>query len=49
MWKVFFLFHTLEKAVCPLTPFLVKYFDMPIWHHTDEETLDALLEAQVDM
>jgi hypothetical protein len=30
-------------------PFLVKYFDMPIWHPTDEATLDELLDAQVDM
>ena len=42
----FFLFLTLDKAVCP---FLSKYFDMPIWHPTDEATLDALLDAQVDM
>ena len=27
----------------------VKYFDMPIWHPTDEATLDALLDAQVDI
>ena len=32
-----------------MCPFLVKYFDMPIWHPTDEATLDELLDAQVDM
>jgi hypothetical protein len=44
----FFLFHILDnlKSVCP---FLNKYIDMLIWHPTDKEILDALLEAQVDM
>ena len=42
----YFLFHTLDKALCPL---LVKYFDMPIWHPTNEKSLDVLMDAQVDM
>jgi hypothetical protein len=43
----FFLYLILDKAVV-LCPFLVKYFDMPIWHPTDENTLDSLLDAQVE-
>jgi hypothetical protein len=42
----YFLFLVLDKAVCP---FLVKYFDMPIWHPTCEKTLDNLLDAKVDL
>ena len=34
-----FLLHTLDKVVCP---FLVKYFDMPVWHPANEVTLDDL-------
>ncbi len=45
-FKRFFLFHVLDKVVCP---FLVKYFDMPIWHPTDEKSLDLLRAAEVDM
>ena len=45
-FEVFFMFHALDKVVCP---FLKKYFDMPIWHPTDERSLDELLDAQVDM
>jgi hypothetical protein len=46
-----FLLHTLDKVVCP---FLVKYFDMPVWllwHPVNEVTLDDLemMAAQVDM
>jgi hypothetical protein len=33
-FEKFFLFHVLDKVVCP---FLVKYFDMPIWHPTDSD------------
>ena len=42
----FSLFHVLDKVVCP---FLVKYFDMPIWHPTDEKSLDLLMAAELDM
>ncbi len=32
-----------------ILPFLVKYFDMQIFHDpTSEKTLDELLDAQVD-
>ena len=41
-----FLFHALDEVVCP---FLVKYFDMPIWHLTDEKSLDLLMAAELDM
>ncbi len=43
-----FLLHTLDKVV---RPFLVKYFDMPVWHPINEVTLDGLemMAAQVDM
>jgi hypothetical protein len=34
----------LDKVVCP---FMKTFFDMPIWHLTDE--LDALMIAQIDM
>jgi hypothetical protein len=30
-------------------PFLVKYLDMPIWHPKCEKTLDALLDAEIDV
>jgi hypothetical protein len=42
----YFLFLILDKAVCP---FLVKYFEMPIWHPTCEKSLDELLDAKVDL
>ena len=42
----YFLFLILNKVVCP---YLVKYFEMPIWHPTSEKTLDELLAAKVDM
>jgi hypothetical protein len=42
----FFLFPVLDKVVCP---FLVKYFDMQIWHQTDEKSLDLLMAAELDM
>ncbi len=42
----FSLFLVLDKVVCP---FLLKYFDMQIWHPTCEITLDQLLKAKVDM
>ncbi len=42
----FFLFLVLDKVVCP---FLVKCFDMPIWHPTCEKALDTLLDAKVDV
>jgi len=29
--------------------FLVKYFEMPIWHPTSEKALDELLDAEVDV
>jgi hypothetical protein len=40
------VFHVLDKGVCP---FLVKYFDMLIWHPTDEKSLDLLMAAELDM
>jgi hypothetical protein len=42
----YFLFLVLDKVVCP---FLVKYFEMPIWHPTSEKALDELLDAKVDV
>jgi hypothetical protein len=36
----------LDKTICP---FLVRHFDMPIWHPTDEISLDALLNAEVEV
>jgi hypothetical protein len=36
----------LDKVVCP---FLVKYFDMSIWHPDDEKSLDLLIAAELDM
>jgi hypothetical protein len=39
----FFLYYTLDKAVCP---FLATIFGMP-WHPTNEAEVDTLLEAQV--
>ena len=42
----FFLLLVLDKAVCP---FLVKYFEMQIWHPTSEKALDELLDAKVDL
>ncbi len=41
-----FLFLVLDKVVCP---FLVKYFEMQIWHPPSERTLDELLDAKVDL
>ena len=42
----YFSFLVLDKMVCP---YLVKYFEMPIWHPTSEKTVDALLAAKVDV
>ncbi len=42
----YFLFLVLGKALCP---FLVKTYDRPIWHPTCEKTLDALLDAEIDV
>ena len=42
----YFLFLVLDKVV---RPFLVKYYEMPIWHPTSERTLDELLDAKVDL
>ena len=42
----FFLFLVLDKVVYS---FLVKYFEMPIWHPTSEKALDELLDAKVDV
>jgi hypothetical protein len=42
----YFLFLVLDKVVCP---FLVKYFDMPIWHPISEKTLEELLHAKADL
>ncbi len=42
----YFLFLVIAKVVCP---FLVKYFEMPIWHPTSEKALDELLDAKVDI
>jgi hypothetical protein len=44
--KRYLFYSVLDKAVCP---FLVKTFDMSIWHPTCEKTLDALLDAEVDV
>ena len=41
----FFLFLVLDKVVCP---YLVKCFELLIWHSTSEKTLDELLAAKVD-
>jgi hypothetical protein len=41
-----FLFLVLDKGVCP---FLVKYFEMPIWQPANEKALDELLDAKVDV
>jgi hypothetical protein len=32
-----------------MCPFLLKYFDMPIWHPADKKSLDELLAAEFDM
>ena len=45
-YKRYLFYSVLDKAVCP---FLVKTFDMSIWHPTCEKTLDALLDAEVDV
>ena len=44
----YFLFLVLDKVVCP---FMVRYFEMPIWHPTtgSEKDLDELLDAKVDV
>jgi hypothetical protein len=42
----FFTFVVLDKAICP---YFVKYFEMPIFHPTSEQTLDALLDAEIDL
>jgi hypothetical protein len=42
----FFTFLVLDKAILP---YLVKYFDIPIFHPTSEKTLDELLNAEVDL
>jgi hypothetical protein len=42
----YFLFLVLDKVVCP---FLVKYFEMSIWHPTSEKALDELLDAKIDV
>ncbi len=31
-----------------MCPFLVKYFDMPVWHLTDETALDLLMAAELE-
>jgi hypothetical protein len=36
----------LDKVFCS---FLVKYFEMLIWHPTSEKALDELLDAKVDV
>ncbi len=40
------MFYVLDKVV---GPFLVKYFEMPMWHPTSEKDLDELLDAKVDV
>jgi hypothetical protein len=42
----YFLFLVLDKVICP---FMVRYFEMPIWHPTSEKDLDELLDAKVDV
>jgi hypothetical protein len=42
----YFLFSALDKVICP---FLVKYFEMLIWHSTTEKTFNELLDAKVDL
>ena len=40
------MFYVLDRVICP---FLVKYFEMLIWHPTSEKALDELLDAKVDV
>jgi hypothetical protein len=40
----FFLFLVLDKVICP---YLVKQFDMPIWHPTNEIMLYAMMNAEL--
>ncbi len=42
----FFVLLVLDKAICP---FLVKHFDLPLFHPTCDKSLDALLNAQIDL
>ncbi len=42
----YFPFYILDKTVCP---FLVKTYDITIWHPTNEMSLDELLGAHVDV
>ncbi len=42
----FFTFLVLDKAICP---FIVKTFGLSLFHPTCETTLDALLDAQIDV
>ena len=39
----FFLFLVLDKVACP---FLVKYFEMPIWHPTSEKARIARCQSR---
>ena len=39
----------LDKVDNVVCPFLVKYFEMQIWHPTSEKALDELLDAKVDV
>jgi hypothetical protein len=41
-----FLFLVLDMVICP---FMVRYFEMPIWHPTSEKDLDEFLDAKVDV
>jgi hypothetical protein len=40
------LFLDLGKSV---RPFLKRHFDLGLWHPTDEVSLDALMNAEIDM
>ena len=32
-----------------MCPFLKKHFDMGLWHPTDEASLDALMNAEIEL
>ncbi len=44
----FFLFLVVDEIIY-LSPFLVKHFNMLIWHPTDEVMLDGLFNTKVEM
>ena len=42
----YFFYYTLDMAVCP---YLASIFGMPIWHPRDEDEVDELLKARVEV